>query len=61
MAATPCPATRADLLYVASGATLTISNLKPATNAPTSTVNVVLGNSGNFDVAGTADDQCTHR
>ena len=44
----------ADLLYVASGANLTISNLKPATNAPTSTVNVVLGASGNFDVVGTA-------
>ena len=44
----------ADLLYVATGATLTISNLKPATNAPTSTVNLVLGTSGNFNVAGTA-------
>ena len=44
----------ADLLYVATGANLTISNLKPATNAPTSTVNVVLGASGNFDVAGAA-------
>ena len=44
----------ADLLYVASGANLTVSNLKPATNAPTSTVNLVLGASGNFDVVGTA-------
>ncbi len=44
----------ADLLYVATGATLNISNVKPATGAVGNTVILTLAASGNFDVAGTS-------
>ena len=44
----------ADLLFVATGATLNISNLKPANQTQANTVILTLGTSGNFDIAGTA-------
>ncbi|RYD74690.1 MAG: hypothetical protein EOP84_19480, partial [Verrucomicrobiaceae bacterium] len=43
----------ADLLYVATGANLTISGFK-ADGTSANTVNLVLGTSGNFNVEGTA-------
>ena len=43
-----------DLLYVATGATLNISNIKPANAVVGNTVSINLATSGNFDVAGTA-------
>ncbi len=43
----------ADLLYVASGAGLVISNIKPNGGAVGNTVILTLAASGNFDIAGT--------
>ncbi len=44
----------ADLLYVATGATLNVSNIKPNGGAVGNTVILTLAASGNFDVVGTA-------
>ena len=44
----------ADLLYVATGATLNVSNVKPANGAVGNTISLNLAVSGNFNVAGTA-------
>ncbi len=44
----------ADLLYVATGATLNVSNIKPGTGAVGNTVSINPAVSGNFDIVGTA-------
>ena len=44
----------ADLLFVATGATLNVSNIKPATGAVGNTVSINPAVSGNFDVVGTS-------